>query len=87
MHPPSRHINLGGYARAPFRECMGWGLDGGTAAAGAPANMYDPSLHLRTGPSFLFGNLLLWLGALALKFAIDYYILVRLAAGQRFRPV
>ena len=79
---PCRHLNFGGYARAPFRDCQMCGLDGGAGAVGGPAGMYDPGSHLRTNPGLLLGNALLWAAALALKFPIDYFILVSAPADM-----
>ncbi|KAG2496933.1 hypothetical protein HYH03_004939 [Edaphochlamys debaryana] len=83
-----RQLNFGGYARTSWYQALLRLVPGtGTSAAATSANpLYSPSQHLRTGLKFLLGNAALWAFALAIKFAIDYFILVQ-PAGPRLAAI
>ncbi|GFR52418.1 hypothetical protein Agub_g14990 [Astrephomene gubernaculifera] len=83
-----RQLNLGGYARSHFYDVLLRLMPGGgtSSASSCASPMYDPAAHLRTGPKYLVGNAALWGSALALKFVIDYFIVVR-PAGPRLREI
>lgn len=79
-----RQLNLGGYARAHIYDSLLRLVPGGgtASAASAASPMYDPGTFLRTGLPYLLGNTALWGAALGLKFAIDWFVLVRPAGKQ-----
>ncbi|KAG2500438.1 hypothetical protein HYH03_002006 [Edaphochlamys debaryana] len=80
-----RQCNLGGYALPEFFETLQRLLPGGprvTSASTGANPIFDPTIHLRTGLKYLFGNLGLWIFTLALKFVFDYLVLVKPAAPR-----
>ncbi|KAG2500434.1 hypothetical protein HYH03_002002 [Edaphochlamys debaryana] len=80
-----RQFNFGGFARQEFFETLQRLLPGGprvTSASTGANPIFDPTIHLRTGLKYLFGNLGLWIFTLALKFVFDYLVLVKPATSR-----